>query len=212
MTGRRRRTLPWLALGLGSGLAAAALGLVHDGRGMAGIALGAILAARAAFVFFFPAYAGGALARLFPFPLLAAVARYGREAGLAFAGALFVHLAMVLWLFEVSARPPVGDTVIATFGLGAAWAFALTLFSLEPFGAVFASRAGRALRSLGMSYIAALFIYDFVILPLEIGVRRVSHPLQYAPFVLLSLAGPLIRLAAWLRHGRPFTRYSPHPR
>ncbi|HVC52567.1 MAG TPA: hypothetical protein VND87_11145 [Stellaceae bacterium] len=208
MTAGPRRTPLWLALGFAAGLSAAVAALSLRGTGETGVQLGVILVARVAFVAFFPAYTAGALSRLVALPALARLARHGRECGLAFAGALAVHLAMVGWLFVVAAKPPVGDAVIATFGLGALWAYVLTLFSVPRFGAVFATRTGRVFRTLGMEYIAALFLYDFVVLPLETGV---SHPLEYAPFVLLSIAGPLIRLAALLRQGRGIRRYSPHP-
>jgi len=209
LNNRPRRTLPWLALGFCSGLAAVVVALAHRGRGETGVALAVVLAGRTAFVFFFPAYAGGALSRLGAWPVFATIARHGREAGLAFAGALAVHLSMLAWLFAVAEKPPAGDTVIVTFGLGAMWTLALTLSSLEQYGRVFATEPGRAFRILGMEYIAALFLYDFVISPLATGF---SHKLQYAPFALLIVVGPLMRLAAWLRHGPGVRRYSPHLR
>jgi hypothetical protein len=45
-----------------------------------------------------------------------------------------------------------------------------------------------------MNYIAYAFFVDFMKYPLQGGVKHVA---EYLPFVILSIAAPLLRLAAW---------------
>jgi len=132
---------------------------------------------RVAFLFFWPAYAGGAAARLFG-PALSGLARHGREFGLAFAAALSVHLALVLWLFLISAHPPVGPAVIVTFGLGALWLYALAAASLIPVGQVPSPKALRIFRTAGLNTSPSC---SSTTSPLP-APQRFSHPLEYLPF------------------------------
>jgi hypothetical protein len=190
-----RRTALWIGGGFGATVAVAGLILAAKGTGESGVKFAALMSARVAFLFFWPAYAGGAAARLFG-PALSGLARHGREFGLAFAAALSVHLALVLWLFLISAHPPVGPAVIVTFGLGALWLYALAAASLIPVGQVPSPKALRIFRTAGLEYIALLFVYDFVLSPLRNGF---SHPLEYLPFSLMIVVGVILRLVAWLR-------------
>jgi hypothetical protein len=190
-----RRTALWIGAGFGATVAVGGLVLAAKGTDESGVKLAVLMSARIAFLFFWPAYAGGAAARLFG-PALSALARHGREFGLAFAAALSVHLALVLWLFLISAHPPVGPAVIVTFGLGALWLYALAVASLKPVGQVPSSKALRIFRMAGLEYIAFLFVFDFVLSPLRNGL---SHPLEYLPFSLMIVVGVILRLVAWLR-------------
>jgi hypothetical protein len=172
---------------LGVGLVALAL----LGRGGQGVTFATESVARVAFVFFWLVYTGGALAALFG-PRFASLARHRREFGLAFAAALLVHLAFVAWLFHISYRPPVSHAVIFYFGIGALWAYALAICSVERLRELIGPAAWRLFNAAGLEYIALLFLRDFVLLPYQYGT---SHPLYYAPFSILSVSGPVLR---WL--------------
>src|ERR1700733_11532722 len=84
--------------------ALAAIVLAVFGAGERGTVLALRATARWSFLLFWLAYAGGAMAALCG-PRLGELARRGRELGLAFASAQFVHVVLVLWLFYVTARP-----------------------------------------------------------------------------------------------------------
>jgi hypothetical protein len=164
------------------------------GRGGEGVTYATESVARVAFVFFWLAYTGGALAALFGsrFEILA---RHRRELGLAFAASLLVHLAFVAWLFHISFRQPVSDAVVFYFGIGALWAYALALASVKPVRELMGPVAWRVFNAGGLEYIAFLFFRDFVLLPLKYGT---AHPLYYAPFSILSILGPGLRWLAML--------------
>jgi hypothetical protein len=195
----------WFGAGLFAALAVAAAILDARGTGEPGVQLAVLMAARVAFAFFLPAYAGGAAARLFG-AAFQGVARHAREFGLAFAGALSVHLALVAWLFGIAAQPPVGTLVVVTFGIGALFAYSMALLSLEPLGNRLGTGSWRLFRSAGSQYIAMLFFLDFIVFPLRNGT---THPLEYVPFALLIAIGALLRLAACMRRPAPVRAVTP---
>jgi hypothetical protein len=188
----------WMGAAFCVALASDMVVLAVLGTGEQGISAAIALAARVAFLFFWPAYAGGALAVLFG-PSFEGVARRGRELGLAFASALLVHFAFVVWLFRIAERQPIPDVSIVYFGIGALWTYLLVLFSVKSLAKILSSSFWRIFRIVGMEYIAFLFCLDFVVNPLVNGVR---HPLGYVPFSLLIIAGPVLRIAAMVRRRR----------
>jgi hypothetical protein len=180
----------------GAALAVGLAVLLRLGSSVDAVAVATQAVARVAFVFFWPAYAGGALAALFG-PAFAGLARHRRAFGLAFAAALLVHLAFVAWLFRISSPQPISDTVALYFGVGALWAYGLTLGSWKPLRDVFGARLWRIFSTAGLEYIAFLFFRDFVLLPLQYDVR---HPLTYyGPFAILIIVAALLRWTAALR-------------
>ena len=169
--------------------------ILHFGIGERGVSVATRYIARVAFLFFWLTYTGGALSTLFG-SSFAGLGRRRRELGLAFAAALLVHLAFVAWLFRIAARQPISDMWIVYFALGAVCAYALAAGSLKRFGAVLHTRVGRIFSTIAIEYIAFLFFRDFVLLPLQFGAR---HPLEYAPFALLIIVGPLLRWSVMAR-------------
>jgi len=95
----------WMALAflVTLGLTAGAVAMFLAPHENLGIALRT--SARLAFLFFWPAYAGGALTSLFG-DAFSPVKRCARDLGLAFAGALLVHLALVAYLCVSGSVPP----------------------------------------------------------------------------------------------------------
>jgi hypothetical protein len=149
--------------------------------------------ARLAFLLFWPAYSGGALVSLFgtafqPFK------RHAREFGLAFVSALLVHLSLVAWLCLIGAAP--GASTFVVFGIAAAWAYFLALFSIPSLHEALGPRRWWLLNNVGMNYLACAFILDFLKEPLGGGVR---HVVEYLPFLTLAIAGPGLRVAALAR-------------
>lgn len=171
--------------------------LMIKGTGESGLAIGLRLTARVAYLFFWPAYVGGAVATLFGAPL-DAVGRRAREFGLAFTSALFVHVGLVIWLAMVSPPQPIADAVMPFFAIGVVWAALLAIISMDQVRTKFDAYVLKVLRTIGTEYIALTFFTDFVILP--------KHPLQYPvlyiPFWAMLGLGPLLRLAATVRRAR----------
>jgi hypothetical protein len=58
----------------------------------------------------------------------------------------------------------------------------------------------RRLRLLGVEYISLVFIADFLKKPFHGGT---ANFVVYLPFVILALAAPLLRLAAWVKRLSP---------
>ena len=70
----------------------------------------------------------------------------------------------------------------------------LALFSIGNLQQVLGRRWWWLLRTLGMNYIAYAFFTDFINNPLDVSIK---HLVSYLPFVILVVAGPFLRLAAW---------------
>ena len=184
----------WMAAAFAVSLILAAIVLAIFGAGETGSALALRVTARWCFVLFWPAYAGGALAK-FCGPRFAVLARHGREFGLAFAAALSVHVALVLRLMDVAAGQ---RTLMLFFWAGVACTCALVLFSLPRLRDWLGLRLWRLSMALAMHYIALVFAVDFIVEPLQANGPD-KYPLSYLPFAALLLGGVVLRLAAPMR-------------
>jgi hypothetical protein len=149
--------------------------------------------ARWSFLLFWLASAGGALATLYgsKFSNLAARAR---DLGLAFASAHLVHLGLVAWLYYAFVGP--GKFVLIFFGVAAFWTYLLALLSVKRITAALQPRTWKILRTIGVEYISIAFLYDFARNPFGGGFLLAA---EYLPFLILAVAGPLLRLAALLK-------------
>jgi hypothetical protein len=172
-------------------LCLAAIVLAFRGAGAHGTEAALAATARVQFLWFWAAYAGGALANLLG-PAFLPLKRHGREFGLAFAAALVVHLSLVGWLCYIGAAPARG--VFIFFGAAAALAFLLAGFSFGELHTLLGSRGWRWLRFVGMNFILYAFFTDFMHDPLHGGTR---HLIEYLPFAAMTVVAPLLRLAAW---------------
>jgi hypothetical protein len=189
------RTVAWIAAALATSLALAAVSLAHFGTGPTGTVMTLRLTARWAYCFFWPAYAGGALAATFG-PRLRPLARRGRDLGLAFAAAQSIHVLLVTRLYLISPKPPLPLSAAIYFGIGIGFVYLLALFSIPSLAARLPPWLWRALRIVGMEYIALAFLRDFLQDPLDL---KLHHVLEYAPFALLGLAALLLRLVGYAR-------------
>jgi hypothetical protein len=186
---------PWVSAGFLLALATGSVVLAVFGIQAPGVSLAARSVARVAFAFFWLTYASGALAVMFgsPFDRLA---RHRREFGLAFAGALLVHLALVIWLFRISAEQPISNVWIVYFVLGALGTYAVAIGSWPRFRGLWGTQAWRILGVIVVEYVAFLFFRDFVLLPLQFGSGHLS------PFGLLIMFGMILRWLVGARRWR----------
>jgi hypothetical protein len=186
------RSNPWLWMAMAFcaslGLAISILAFFGDEERGVRIALHAT--ARLAFLFFWPAYVGGALTSLFG-DFFLPMRRHARELGLAFAAALLVHLGLVVRLCAMGSPPSPKTFVI--FGVAAGFTYLLAVLSVDRFRQAVPSKFWPILRTAAMTYIAFAFILDFKRLPLS----DFGQSLEYLPFAALSIIAPLLRVAAW---------------
>jgi len=188
---RSRPAKSWIGLAFAANLVLAAIILVARGADAHGTDAALFATGRIAFLWFWPAYVGGALTTLFGATFLP-LKQHGREFGLAFAAALLVHLALVGWRCWIGAVPPVG--VFIRFGPAAALTFLLALFSFGNLAAMLGPKGWQLLRTIGMNYILYVFLYDFTQNPLHGGITRL---ILYLPFIAMAAAAALLQLAAW---------------
>lgn len=187
-------TFSWIASAFLVSLTLAAIVLARYGAAEPGATQALRATARWCFVLFLPAYAGGALAR-FGGPRFAVFARHGRDFGLAFAAALTVHVALVLWHLHVTGEPAFS---MLFFWAGVFATYALALFSLPRLRQLLGPRLWRIGCELALQYIALVFADDFILEPLN-AAGPDKYPLSYLPFVVLLVGGAILRVAARLR-------------
>lgn len=181
----------WMGTALGANLFLASIVLATGGPGVHGTLQALEATARGAFLWFWAAYAGGALTTLFGAAFLP-MKQVGRELGLAFAAALSVHLGLVAWLCWIGSAPSID--VFAFFGPVAALTFILALLSFGNPHSIFGPKLWQLLRTISMNVILYAFLKDLMQNPLHGGVWRL---IDYLPFTTMAVAAPLLRLAAW---------------
>jgi len=198
---RSRPAKWWVGAACAANLLLAAIILVARGTDVDGTNAALFATGRVAFLWFWAAYAGGALTTLLGATFLPLKQR-GREFGLAFAAALLVHLALVSWRCWIGAVPSVD--IFIRFGTAAAFTMLLALFSFGNLHTLLGPKGWQLLRTIGMNYILYAFLSDFAQNPLNGGIWRL---VAYLPFTVMAIAAALLQLTAWgvwLRH-----RYAP---
>jgi hypothetical protein len=190
---------PWMVAAFCAALTLAAVVLAGMGTGEKGTIAALRMTARLSFLLFWLAYAGGAMATLFG-PAFAILARHGRDFGLGFAAAHLVHIGLIVWLYRVSANPPALTSWFIQFEIiGLVWIYVLAALSVERLRTAFSPNLRRLLYAIGLEYIALVFFFNFVVLPILTGA---AHPIQifsYLPFSVLIVVGPILRWAAMAR-------------
>jgi predicted neutral ceramidase superfamily lipid hydrolase len=183
----------WMCSAFCASLALAVSVLITLGTGERGIHAALAATARLAFLLFWPAYSGSALASLFGHAFRP-LRQYAREFGLAFSSALLVHLGLVGLLCLIGATPPVSTFIL--FGIAVAWAYLLALFSIPRLHQALGPKYWWLLSNVGMNYLAYAFFVDFRNEPLQGGIK---HVIEYFPFAVLAVAGPGLRLTAFVQ-------------
>jgi hypothetical protein len=188
---RNRSTALWMVGAFCAAMALAAAVLAALGAGERGTHVALQATARLSFVLFWPAYCAAALAQLFG-PSFQPLQRRVREFGLAFAAAHLVHLGLVAWLTYIGHAPPRGTFIF--FGIATVCTYSLALFSVSRLQRALGDSGWWLLRIVGLNYIAFAFAVDFLRLPASASTK---YLMGYLPFVLLAVAGPVLRLAAF---------------
>jgi hypothetical protein len=125
-----------------------------------------------------------------------ALARQGRDFGLAFASAHSVHLALVAWLLYTSSFA-IPRLYLIVFSIGVFWVYVLAAFSLSgTLSARLGPRRGKILRTIGVEYLAFAFAFEFANRILD-GDR--ANALHYFPLFAAAVGGPLLRIAATIK-------------
>ncbi len=187
----------WIYSALCAAVGLAGVALAVLGPGERGTVVALQLTARLSFLLFWSAYAGSAMTALFG-PAFAPLKRHGRQFGLAFASAHLVHIALVVWLTHIGSAPPIGSFIF--FGIAALWVYLLALFSIAGLQQRIGSKSWWLLRVVGLNYIAYAFAVDFLRAP-QFG--SIKYLLGYLPFAALSVVGPMLCFAAFVRRAMP---------
>jgi hypothetical protein len=190
-------TAVWMGAAFGTALGLAAITLAMSGIGTTGLHRTLRVTARFSFLLFWLAYTGGALKTLFG-RAFQPIAWRGRDFGLAFAAAHLVPIGLVVWLYHISAQPPLSPPAFWFLTIGAIWIYALALLSIRQLAMAIGYLRWRFLRLAGMEYVSLVFLLEFVSHPLH---GSISGILLYVPFATLSVMGSFLRLTAWASRG-----------
>lgn len=188
----------WMGAAFCAALALAVIVLAAMGTAERGTSIALQVTGRLSLLLFWPAYAGAATAALFG-PRLGFLARHGRDFGLAYASAQLVHIGLVAHIISLSGRLTV-DSVMPFFAVGVVWTCVLALSSMQCLNHLFSPGFWRVLRNIGLEYLALVFSVDLVLPP--IGVHA-NHLLEYLPFSILIIVGPMLRVAAFVQRSGP---------
>jgi hypothetical protein len=187
----RQDTWIWMAAAFGASLGVGLASLALSGQRDITIALA--MSARVAFLFFWPAYVGGALTSLFG-SVFAPLKEHTRDFGLAFAAAISAHLSFVAYLCLLGHAPSTKTFII--FGTAAAFTYLLALLSISRVRQALQPTFWPPIRFVAMNYIALAFLLDFKRFPLN----DLRESLAYLPFAALAIIGPVLRFAAWFHN------------
>lgn len=205
----KRKSVPvlWVGVAFGVALGIAAAVLTLKGTDRNGLVAALQITARWAFLLFWFAYTGGAIAAVFG-PAFAPLARCGREFGLAYAAAMLIHVGLIIWLFQISAKPPLAGNILLFFFTGLVFTYLLALLSFGTLAETLGPAGWRIFRIAGLNYIMFAFAYDFVPATIRAltGLYGLRDRLKYAPFAVMCVAAPLLVLAA-AAHRRLGTSY-----
>jgi hypothetical protein len=187
----------WIGIPFAVALGIATAVLATNGTDPKGLVNALQMTARWAFILFFLAYAGGAIATLFG-SAFSPIARRGREFGLAYAAAMLVHVGLIVWIFQISAKPPLGGKILLFFLTGLVFTYILAVLSFGRLAQILGPTGWRIFRITAMNYIMFVFAYDFVPTTIRVltGSYGLRDRLKYAPFAAMSVAAPLLVLAA----------------
>lgn len=190
----RSVTGPWMLTAFAAALVVAVVSLALRGYGEEGTVLGLKLTARWSYLWFWSAYTAGAWATVLG-PRLRPVAMRSRDFGLAFAAAHLIHVALVVWLYQVAAHPP-GAHTLEFFGVAVFFTYLLALLSFRRLAGWLTPRAVSVIRTVGVEYIALAFLVDFVGPPFALTVK---YAVSYGLFLALIVIGYAVRITALVR-------------
>jgi len=202
---RSGEAIAWMAGSFGAALLMAIAILTCLGANEHGTDDALQATARFSFLLFWAAYSGSALAALFG-PRWRFFKTSGRSFGLAFASAHLVHFGLVLWLCQIGAAPPLGSFVF--FGIALLWTYILAILSVDWLHQAIGHKSWWWLSTIGLNYILFAFATDFTRFPFRTDPK---HILAYLPFIILTIAAPVLRLTAWAQRMIGLLRQRPSP-
>jgi hypothetical protein len=179
----------WLSASFLAALVTAVAVLALAGTGDKGTIDALRVTARLSFFLFWPAYAGGFF-RYLQIPFVTRLGRMRREFGLSFVAAHSVHVALILWLFYISAHAPVPLKTVIIDGIGIAWMYVLAALSFDVMRRKLRPEVWRIVFNLGLEYITFVFLTDFLIAPLKNGT---ALSIVYWPFTAALLGAAALR-------------------
>jgi len=191
----------WMLTAFAIALVIGGVSLTLRGSGEDGTLLGLKLTARWSYLWFWWAYTAGAWATLLG-PRLRTLAMHSRDFGLAFAAAHLVHVALVVWIYQVAEHLP-GARTLEFFGVAVLFTYLLALLSFRRFAGWLTPRAVSVIRTVGVEYIALAFLVDFIGPPFA---HTLKYAVSYGLFLALIVLGYGVRIGALLRrhaHSRP---------
>ena len=194
---RSHATAIWMIAAFCTALVLAAAVWATSGTGPTGTARALRLTACFSYLLFWGVYAGGTLTTLFG-PTFQPIRRHVREFGLAFAAAQLVYVGLVIWLYQVCDTPPISGRMFWLFTAGLIWTYLLALFSIRPLAQALGQWGWRLLRLIGLETVSVVFLINFIIRPFGAGVVTSSI---YIVFIMLSVAGTILRIGAWASRG-----------
>jgi hypothetical protein len=150
MTKRKSAPVLWMGVAFGVAFALAVIVFALIGINATSIGVALRVTARWSFLLFWMAYAGGAMAVLYP-RALAPLARCGREFGLAFAAAHLVHIGLVVWLCWISNRLVLPRPLFVFFMIAIVWTYLLAALSFGAVSKALGPRRWRLVRVLGLN-------------------------------------------------------------
>jgi hypothetical protein len=194
----RQNPLLWMVAAFCAALGLATIVVATFGASSEGLRVALRATARLNLLLFWPAYVGGPLTALLG-SAFAPIRENSRNFGLAFAAALSVHLGLVASLCATGNAPDAKTFIV--FGTAAAFVYLLALLSIPRVRRALPDRFWSLIRPLAINYIALAFLKDFA--RLGRGTFQDYHVIiMYIPFAALSILGPILRLAAWIKRKR----------
>ncbi|MBV8055351.1 MAG: hypothetical protein JO071_08950 [Deltaproteobacteria bacterium] len=144
-------------------------------------------------------------------PALQPLALRGREFGLAYAAAQLIHVGLLVWILVITSHLPLSGKPFVFFTVALVWTYLLAFLSFGKLSEALGIWGWRMLRIVALNYILFAFAIDFVPALFRPGPEAVQHPVlhlvAYVPFATMSVAAPLLVLAA-AAHRRLTLRFS----
>ena len=146
------------------------------------------------FVFLVPWFASP-MQSLLPGEFSNLLLRWRRQAGIAFGGIQVVHLALIVWLYQVYEDPGVDSATLIVGGTGIALAAAMLITSFDGPLQLVGARAWKALHRAGLYVCGFIYFFDFLVAPFMGGYDLIA----YSPYMVLTAAAIGLRTLALVK-------------
>ncbi|MEM8769768.1 MAG: hypothetical protein AAGE43_20220 [Pseudomonadota bacterium] len=196
------RNLGYLFGAAGLSLALAGLALATQGPLEPGLQTALRWTGRVAFFVFLIPWLAAPLSVLAPGAVAARLRAWRRRAGICFGAMQVVHLALIVWLFQVAAETPADAGTLVVGGTGLALALAMLWTSFDGPRRALDPVNWQRLHKAGVTLFSFIYFFDFVVVPIQ-----EQSLLAYLPFTLLTLGALLLRTLAFFREREQLPAY-----